>query len=346
MSGRAPQVTVLMAARDAERHIRGAVRSILGQSFGDFELVIVDDASRDGTARILKALGDPRVRVLVSSRRLCPAGARNLGLRAARGKFIAVMDADDWSRRDRLAVQVKFLRAHPGLDAAGSFAGVAGSRTGSRGILRFPSQPGLVAWSVLFGGWAVCHPSVMVRVEALRKLGGYRKDLRWGEDYDLWSRALFRARVANLPEPLLKKRVWEGSHSFQAGRLERAVVIDSMGPALARLLRRHIPRVLLACLYWLHRQTALEGTAETRLLSAQARRRLSRLDQGTRPRGAAQVRAVEDLLEELYGAFLRKMPLRPEEKRLLTLDLLRKRAFLASLRAGVSSRPGRRSSPR
>jgi glycosyltransferase involved in cell wall biosynthesis len=110
-----PKVSVVMPAYNAERFVREALDSVLNQSFSDFELIIVDDCSKDGTWQILTeyAAADPRVVLVHNEQNLGEAGARNSGLQVARGEYIAAMDADDVLLPDRLMLQVNYLDAHP-----------------------------------------------------------------------------------------------------------------------------------------------------------------------------------------------------------------------------------------
>ncbi len=115
-----PTVSVIMSAFNAEAYLREAVDSILAQTFGDFELIVVDDASTDRTLEIVAEYSDPRIRVIRNPSNLGVGGARNRGLRLARGKYIAMHDADDTSVPDRLAQQVTYLDAHPEVGLIGS----------------------------------------------------------------------------------------------------------------------------------------------------------------------------------------------------------------------------------
>src|SRR2546425_11594525 len=102
----APRVTVLMSVCNAAPFIAEATESILGQSFGDFELLVIDDGSTDGSADIVAGYADPRVRIIRNGRNVGLTRSLNHGLAAARGELIARQDADDVARRERLARQV------------------------------------------------------------------------------------------------------------------------------------------------------------------------------------------------------------------------------------------------
>jgi hypothetical protein len=201
---RPPRVTVLMPAHNAAATIAEAARSILAQSWRDLELLIVDDASSDETVSILESLRDPRVRVVRSSERLKLAGALNLGLREARGEYVARMDADDVALPNRLALQVRFLDRHPDIAICGSSVVTFGD--GSPERLSYPTSPEEVRAFALFN-CPFAHPAVMFRREALVERGLFYDVAYYPtEDYELWSRALRALRGANLPDVLLRYR--------------------------------------------------------------------------------------------------------------------------------------------
>src|SRR5205823_3104415 len=113
-----PQVTVLMTVYNGEHYLRPAMESILGQTFTDFEFLIIDDGSTDGSVEIIRSYHDPRIRLYVEPHRgLVPA--LNRGLSLARGRYIAHMDADDLADVRQLAQQVAFLDAHPAVVLVG-----------------------------------------------------------------------------------------------------------------------------------------------------------------------------------------------------------------------------------
>ena len=141
MTGRSsmPQVSVLMTVRDEEKHVAAAVDSILGQSFGDFEFVVVDDGSADGTADALRAYDDARLRVTISSP-VGRAAALNCALAQARAPLIALMDADDVSVEDRLARQVDFLRSAPSVGVCATWLDVIDAQGETIATLAFPTR--------------------------------------------------------------------------------------------------------------------------------------------------------------------------------------------------------------
>ena len=200
-----PQVTVLMPVRNGAAHLQEAIDSILAQTFTDFELLIIDDGSTDATPKILRAVRDPRVRVVTHPQNLGLVPTLNQGLELARGELIARQDHDDLSQPERLQKQVDFLRRHPDFALVGTEAFATGEDGKKAYRLLRPLRPESVRWYLCFDN-AFIHSSVMFRRDVIqRDFGGYARSFH-SEDYALWSRVARARPTANLPEPLLLYR--------------------------------------------------------------------------------------------------------------------------------------------
>ncbi|RIK93451.1 MAG: hypothetical protein DCC71_24040 [Proteobacteria bacterium] len=202
---RAPRVSVLMPVRDGAAHVRPAIESVLAQSVGDLELIVVDDGSRDATAAVVAACRDPRIR-FVQRPAEGLAAALNHGLELARGEYVARMDHDDVCRRHRLARQLRFLDAHPEVGIAGGFVRAHFPDGGSE-RWTFPCEPEVLRAGLLFEP-GVAHPATLLRKAALDR-HGLRYDARYRhvEDWDLWRRAADCFPIANVPYVVLDYRV-------------------------------------------------------------------------------------------------------------------------------------------
>jgi GT2 family glycosyltransferase len=202
-----------MPAHNAGRWLTEAVESVLSQTFSDFELIVVDDGSTDATAEILAGFKrrDPRVKVLRQARKGL-AAALNRGLAAARAPLLARLDADDVAHPSRLGRQYETLEARPGVGLLGSWAQEIDA-DGRPLRQRRPETHPEVLDRLLTRSNPFVHSSVMARTELLRRLGGYRCVFEAAEDYDLWLRVAEHAKVANLPEALVKYRVHGASVS-------------------------------------------------------------------------------------------------------------------------------------
>ena len=295
-----PRVSVILPAYNAEAYLLESVDSILAQTYTDFELIALDDGSRDGTAALLDAVRDPRVRV-VHHENMGLALTLNKGIGLARGEFIARQDADDISRPDRLARQVAYLEAHPACGLLGSWSVIQEDRTPTSRQHKHPCTNGELQLRLLFDSFFV-HSSVMIRRSALDRAGLYPTDPERNppEDFDLWLRIAREHRLANLPEPLLVYREVPGSISRTRAELldRRAIAIAVEN--LQLLLGDGPSEAALRDLVALMRQSlhALSPRPDWRALDKllrQARRRLAQRwpeDARDIERGFAEAQAV------------------------------------------------------
>lgn len=200
-----PKITVLMPAYNAGPYIREAVDSVLAQTFTDFELLIINDGSRDETAEILSSYGDPRIRVLEQENRGLVASL-NRGLQEARSEWIARFDADDVCLPERLAIQWDYVQVHPELLLLG-------------GEADYMSQEGEHLFTFHHHGYSTAeirelvlrecpfvHATVLFRRSAVLEAGGYDPDALTFEDHLLWRKLVALGPVENLQQPLIRVR--------------------------------------------------------------------------------------------------------------------------------------------
>jgi glycosyltransferase involved in cell wall biosynthesis len=201
-----PKVTVLMPAYNAAKYIAEAITSVLAQSFTDFELLIVNDGSNDGTAKIVRLFNDPRI-VLISQENKGVASALNLGLRYARAPYIARFDADDVCYADRLKVQYDFITAYPEYSVIGS----AADYVDADGHYIFTHHPaGHLNEEIQQLKYSICpfiHSSVFYNKELVINAGGYNEHAYTFEDHFLWVNILKTEKACNLSQPLIKVRL-------------------------------------------------------------------------------------------------------------------------------------------
>ena len=214
----AARVSVLLPVWNGEAFLEAAVESILRQTLSSLELIIIDDGSTDASAAIAEKLacGDDRVRVLRREHQGLSA-ALNAGIAAARGEYLARMDADDISVPHRLQKQVAYLDAHPSCVAAGAWIEVVDEAGRHLGLKTFVEKHEEISAALLQGVSPIAHPTVVVRRDVLRAAGGYDARRYPSEDLDLWFRLAERGELANLGETLLQHR----RHKAAVGVRER-----------------------------------------------------------------------------------------------------------------------------
>jgi glycosyltransferase involved in cell wall biosynthesis len=207
MAGTDSKVTVLMAVYNSEVHLSEAVRSILEQSYRDFEFLIVDDASTDRSVEVVESFGDPRIRLLRNERNLGLAVSLNRGLEVASGEYIARMDGDDISAKDRLMAQIDLLDRNPRVGACGTWIKhIHGER-----IIRYYTDPDILKCILLFDP-PMAHPTVMFRRGLFLRNGLlYDGAYRRSQDYELWARASDFMQFENIPKTLLYYRYVEAN---------------------------------------------------------------------------------------------------------------------------------------
>ena len=205
-----PRVSVLMSVYNCRDYVRQAMESIYRQTYGDFEFVIVDDASTDGTSEILEALKDERTVIVRNATTVGLTRSLNIGLRHCRGVYVARMDADDLSLPERFAKQVEFLDGHPDIALVGSsYYRINGSGAVEK-VIRVPTDDAQIRrWLEQKSPFG--HGTVMIRREVLAGCGGYNEAFACSQDFELWLRLVETHKMANLAEPLYSWRSTPGN---------------------------------------------------------------------------------------------------------------------------------------
>ncbi len=232
-----PPVSVITSVYNGLPYLTEAVESILAQRFTDFEYLIVDDGSSDGSWDTLTdfARRDRRVRPLRNSTNVGFARSQNRSIAIARGEFIACQDQDDLSLPDRLARQVEFLGRHHDVGVVGAwpqFVDESGMPVETGGFHYETGPEGL--GERLLTSYCVCGPSIMVRRRWMISDGPYDPDFRAAEDYELLLRLSERTRLANIPERLYLYR----QHPESVSHLHRQLQMHNNARAREHALKR------------------------------------------------------------------------------------------------------------
>lgn len=234
MTFTAPRLTVLLPVYNAAPYLGEAVRSVLGQSFVDFELLAIDDGSTDESLDILRSFDDPRMRVERNDANLGLIATLNKGLDLARGEYVARMDGDDVAMPRRFEAQVALLDGDARLGACGMFIETFGF--GRSKVLRYPVRNEQVQCHLL-GYTPMAHPTVMFRKPMFDHHGlRYDRNFPHAEDYDLLERASHCFRLANIPEVGLRYRL----HATQVSRVHSDILQESVSRIRSRRMKRFL----------------------------------------------------------------------------------------------------------
>lgn len=220
-AGQAPLVTVLMPVCNGEQFLLEAINSILGQTFADFELLVIDDGSTDRSAEIVKNCKDSRISFVRNQANLGLVTTLNRGFDLAQGKYVARMDCDDISLPCRLAKQTAYMERNPECGVCGSWFRKFGK---IRKVVRLPTDSESIKCGLLFNA-TVGHPTVMIRRDFLdRHSLQYDPLYKNAEDFELWARTAQLFNFANIDEVLLQYRVHSGqvTQSAALGQREAA----------------------------------------------------------------------------------------------------------------------------
>lgn len=209
MKNTKPFISVLMPIYNCEDYIQEAVESILNQTYTNYELIIIDDASTDATVEIIKTYKDERINLIVKPENTGYTNSLNNGLKIAKGKYIARMDGDDISLPTRFEKQVAVLEANPNIVVCGSVFKIIGSNK----LNTNPETHEEIKMALLQDS-AIGHPTSMLRKSTLEENNvEYDTSMQPAEDYDLWVRLLKYGELYNIQEPLFLYRVHEGQVS-------------------------------------------------------------------------------------------------------------------------------------
>lgn len=218
MAEHIPAVSVVMAAyKTKQEYLREAIESILQQTFGDFEFIVVDDGLSEENRSYLESLRDKRLKVVVNDRNVGQSVSVNKGIRMARGKYIARMDSDDIALPSRLNSQVEYMELHPECIACGGFA----ETTDKHRILPV-SYPNLASRRAgFFFACDMIHPTMMIRSVSLREFGiRYDEEQLYAQDYMIWTELLRRGEVGIVDEVVLRYRIHEGQITSRKRELQ------------------------------------------------------------------------------------------------------------------------------
>lgn len=242
-----PKISVILPVYNGKTYLEESINSILSQSYADFELLIINDGSKDESDVLIDQFNDPRIRIF-HQQNMGLAATLNKGISLSRGEFIARQDQDDVSFSTRFEKQLQFLEAHPGVGMVGASAEIWNNGQLVTRYHQHPTDPNLLKISLLFNNYFV-HSSVMIRRTVFDNVGVYSEDKsrQPPEDYELWSRISRQYKVANLSETLLAYREIPTSMSRTGNSpfLKNIVKITAENLAITLDLPDSLPEIVM-----------------------------------------------------------------------------------------------------
>ncbi len=218
-----PKISVILPVYNCELYIKDAMDSILNQTYTDFELLVIDDASTDKTVEIIKSYTDSRIILIQKPKNLGYTDSLNYGLKNAKGEYIARMDGDDFSLPTRFEKQVAFLDTHPDAVLCGANYSIIGTEVTNQ----LPENNDEIQIQFIRNN-CIAHPVVMLRNSILKENAiVYDVTKEPAEDFDLWVRLLNYGKLHNLQEVLLNYRVHQKQVSNLQSEKQRNVSIDT-----------------------------------------------------------------------------------------------------------------------
>jgi len=219
-----------MTVYNTEKYLAEAIDSVITQTFQDFEFIIVDDGSTDSTPEIIKQYErkDSRILAVYNTDNLGIPKAANIDLSIAKGVFIARLDADDVCQPSRLEKQSTYLSDHPEIGVLGSSFETIDENGMRIDIIQLARNNILLKWDLCFRN-PIAHSTVMMR-RILLKNELYNKEIKYSQDYDLWTRLIWITKLKILPEVLVKlrKHPLNISNKYQAEQLSNALTIRQL----------------------------------------------------------------------------------------------------------------------
>jgi len=243
-----PLITVLMPAYNAGKYIDEAIRSVLSQTFTQFELIIVNDGSEDDTEKIIRSFADPRI-VLINQENKGISSALNIGLAVAKADHIARFDADDICYPDRLEKQFMFIKENPVYSIVGCDADYYDIDNNYVYTCHLPGKTNEEIQQLKIKICPFIHSGVLYKKQNILEAGGYNKHAHNFEDHFLWTKVLKTGQAYNLPKVLLKVRLHPGSVSIDSKwrnnryeelkneLLQKGTISEAEGDELLRIIK-------------------------------------------------------------------------------------------------------------
>lgn len=230
-----PKVSIVTSVYNGQFHLEETIKSILSQTFFDFEFIIIDDASTDKTKDILQtfSIKDPRIRIIKNEKNLGLTKSLNIGLKTSKGEYIARIDSGDLSDPNRLNTQVKFLDENKGHVLIGTWTRVIDDNDEVLGEMKYPTESERLK-KALINHNPIVHSSIMFRKYIAQEAGFYNEDFKYAQDYEFYFRISSLGKIANIPEFLTFYRKTPNSITGKKNKSQTLFAIKARISAIKR----------------------------------------------------------------------------------------------------------------
>lgn len=295
---RNPLVSVILPVYNGETHLSECIKSVLYQTFTDFEFIIVDDASTDKTPSILNSFAkqDSRIKIISNKKNQRQTISATIACQNAQGKYIARIDADDVALQQRLERQVQFLENNPDFGLVGSWSDRINDKGDVFNKWIVETNPLYLKWAFLFQT-NFAHASVMMQNDIVKEVGYYQSSE--AEDFDLWSRMGTISKIGCIPEVLQQRRVWDGQ------------------------LNLKVPTETLNCVYQIIKRN-IELLLGKKVSLNYVKNFHSVITHGNCLTNINDIIEVKTLILELFNTFKLKNNINRNEKQLISRDVVHK----------------------
>ena len=239
---RTSKVSIIVPMYNAASFLKETLDSILNQTFTNFELILIDDCSKDNTLEIANSFSDPRIYIVKNEKNLGAGGTRNKGIKLAQSTYIAFCDAEDIMFPNRLEEQYNFMEQHPDIDICGSFVKLINEQGDITGKFTFPVKHDKIAVE-MFLRCAFQQSTAFIRRQSFKQSGLEYKENHYAEDYDLWANAIKRLKFHVIPHFLMYYKISDSqisSISFDKQQRDANLVYKQMMEDLGVRYNEHI----------------------------------------------------------------------------------------------------------
>lgn len=227
-----PLLSVIMSVFNGEKYVRETVKSVLNQSFRDFEFIIVNDGSTDGTSEILRSFNDERIRIIDQENRGLTKSL-NRGIGVSKGRYVGRIDCGDIAFEKKFEVQLNFLERNRDIYGVGTWANLIDEEGNIIGALKYLTEYERIRKVILRYNPFV-HPSLVFRRKMFDEIGVYDESFEFAQDYDLMLRMVSRFKIVNLPQVLLNYRISEEAISSRKMKKQEYSALKARIKALSR----------------------------------------------------------------------------------------------------------------